>query len=279
MAVIPTVNAKRAMLAAAHYLAQPEAAEAVDVWGQPLPHITVDADNYEPEVLASFDLSYLTVMAQEPFGAVIPMHLVFFPQGATTRLAWRITATMPDQIAQYIIVVAADREDDVAILYCRSNTHAVAARGNVYVHNPGEGDRQMVDFPLPFTVYPIDPPPGLPEGFPQDWVAEAVAQGNNTKATLGFSTQTYEGTLQGGVVIFDPSSNTGDDQKVLNIFYFCCYMHDFFYMLGFDEGSGNFQAFNFTGAGDDEDPVRARAHSGTVFGTATSRRRWTARRP
>jgi extracellular elastinolytic metalloproteinase len=269
VAVIPTVNAKHAMRAAAHHLAQPEVTESVDVWGQPLPNITVDADNYEPEILASFDLpSHPTVVAQGPFGAVIPMHLVFFPQGSTTRLAWRITATMPDQIAQYIIVVAADRTDDVAILYCRSNTHAIAARGNVYVHNPGERDRQMVDFPLPLTAYPIEPPLELPEGFPQNWVDETVTQGNNTKATLGFSTQTYEGTLQDGVVIFDPSSNTDDDQKVLNTFYFCCYMHDFFYMLGFDEASGNFQAFNFTGAGDDEDPVRARAHSGPVIGTA-----------
>ena len=40
---------------------------------------------------------------------------------------------------------------------------------------------------------------------------------------------------------FNPASATGDDQKVLNIFYYCCYMHDFSYLLGFREADGNFQ--------------------------------------
>ena len=43
---------------------------------------------------------------------------------------------------------------------------------------------------------------------------------------------------------FDPADATGDDQKVLNIFYYCCYMHDFCYLLGFREADGNFQQDN-----------------------------------
>ena len=45
-------------------------------------------------------------------------------------------------------------------------------------------------------------------------------------------------------------------------------MHDFFYMLGFDEKAGNFQKVNFTGLGSAGDNVRARAYSGPVHGTA-----------
>ena len=45
-------------------------------------------------------------------------------------------------------------------------------------------------------------------------------------------------------------------------------MHDFLYILGFDEAAGNFQHTNFTNAGLGNDPVRARAHSGPVDGTA-----------
>jgi len=55
---------------------------------------------------------------------------------------------------------------------------------------------------------------------------------------------------------------------MLNIFYFCNYMHDFLYILGFDEAAGNFQTINFTHLGVAGDAVRARAHSKAVMGTA-----------
>src|SRR3954451_24668189 len=45
-------------------------------------------------------------------------------------------------------------------------------------------------------------------------------------------------------------------------------MHDFLYILGFDEAAGNFQDVNFTHTGGGGDPVSARAHSGPVNGTA-----------
>src|SRR5512144_1004385 len=76
------------------------------------------------------------------------------------------------------------------------------------------------------------------------------------------------GTVQDGVILFDSSDPTGDDQELLNIFYFCNYMRDFLFILGFDESSGNFQQRNFTSTGLGNDPVRARAHSGPVNGTA-----------
>jgi extracellular elastinolytic metalloproteinase len=45
-------------------------------------------------------------------------------------------------------------------------------------------------------------------------------------------------------------------------------MHDFLFILGFDEAAGNFQQINFTNTGLANDAVRARAHSGAVSGTA-----------
>ncbi|MBD2385520.1 M36 family metallopeptidase [Cylindrospermum sp. FACHB-282] len=68
--------------------------------------------------------------------------------------------------------------------------------------------------------------------------------------------------------MFNPDDPDGDEQKILNIFYFCNYMHDFFYLLGFNEAVGNFQKINFTGEGTAGDPVDARAFLGTVRGTA-----------
>ena len=272
--IVPKLSAKRAMVIAAQHLAVPDDTETVDNWGQPLRQSEIALDDFAPEVLATFDMpSHPTVIAQGPFGAVTPLNLVFFPQGAATRLAWRLTITMPDLIEHYIVVVAADDEGLEAILYCQSSTHAVAARGNIYTHNPGQSAREMTDFPPPLADYPVSPSQRLPSGFPQDWVAAQSAQGNNTRATLGASLNTLKGTvLASGVVEFDPVPEDGDDQKILNIFFFCNYMHDFFYLLGFDEASGNFQSFNFTGAGAEGDPVRARAHSGPVPGTANMSR-------
>ena len=59
--------------------------------------------------------------------------------------------------------------------------------------------------------------------------------GNSTNAHLDAAGPSLTGTVQGGVLTFNPANATGDDQKVLNIFYYCCYMHDFSYLLGFRE--------------------------------------------
>jgi hypothetical protein len=49
-------------------------------------------------------------------------------------------------------------------------------------------------------------------------------------------------------------------------------MHDFFYLLGFREGDGNFQANNFGRGRIGGDRVDARSHPGAVFGTANMSR-------
>ena len=131
-----------------------------------------------------------------------------------------------------------------------------------------------MDFPLDVSVYPLDASAlNLPEGFPQAWVDDngSMAIGNATVAVTGNTPNSINGTRSAdGVLIFDPgdAGAQGDVQKVINIFYFCNYMHDFFYMLGFDERHGNFQKINFTGTGTGSDPVLARAHPGPVRGTA-----------
>jgi extracellular elastinolytic metalloproteinase len=141
---------------------------------------------------------------------------------------------------------------------------SVVARGNVYRKNGDE--RTMTDFPLPADAYelPLQPP----AGFPDDWVGADRTVGNAAFAHLGESTRTMQGSEDGGVLTFDAADATGDDQKVLNIFYFNCYMHDYFYLLGFREPDGNFQVDNFGRGGLGGDPVDARAHAGAVFGTA-----------
>ena len=108
---------------------------------------------------------------------------------------------------------------------------------------------------MPRRRWPAFPPTGCAN----------QAVGNTTRATLNFTTTTLSGK-PGTDPVADAAEEFGDDQKLLNIFYFCNYIHDFLYIVGFDEAAGNFQQVNFTHAGAGGDPVRARAHSGAVNG-------------
>src|SRR5581483_6482160 len=109
----------------------------------------------------------------------------------------------------------------------------------------------------------------LPTPFPPGWwVEKDETVGNCTVAVKGNSTTTFKGSMNGDGLAFDPLQDQGDEQKMLNIFYFCNFMHDFLYMLGFDENAGNFQSIDFTGLGTGNDPVHAHAHPGIVNGTA-----------
>jgi hypothetical protein len=110
--------------------------------------------------------------------------------------------------------------------------------------------------------------PDLPGPFPRAWVTATVTQGNTTNAHLGDTGGPMQGMQANGNVTFDPADALGDDQKVLNIFYYCCVMHDLFYVLGFREADGNYQVDNFGLGGAAGDRVDARSHPGAVFGTA-----------
>ena len=270
----PVIGVEEAILKACEYIDanQEDTGEQVDGWGQPVQTITVKVSDYKPKILTVFSMpSQPTVLDKGLFGDYIPANLVIFHQGPQSRLGWDFIIALPDNQGQYELIVAADRAEPGEILYAQETSLHVIARGNVYTHT-GANDREMVSFPRPLADYPpIPPPDDLPENFPFDWVDENQTIGNNTKATLGASPTMLTGTVIDNLLTFDPADNTGDDQKILNIFYFCNYMHDFFYLLGFDEAAGNFQEINFTGLGAGSDSVDALAHSGPVSGTANMR--------
>jgi extracellular elastinolytic metalloproteinase len=264
----PQMAVQPAVLKAAEHLATTGVGVMVkDMFGETNPLPTVDVKGYTPTILAAFPLaSRPTVLDKGPFENVIPAHLVIFNQRSVPRLAWYTVFTFPGYTDQYAVIVAADKPDG-EVLYCKSTMRQAAARGHVFEFSPGVADRRFIDFPRPVSDYPDMP--GIPlAGFPADWVSSNQTVGNSTVATLNFSSHTLTGTVNGGVVVFDPQNPSGDDQKLLNIFYFCNYMHDFLYMLGFDEAGGNFQQVNFTHIGAQGDPVQAHAHPGPVVGTA-----------
>lgn len=283
IATLPGVPIENAALVAARYVATPN--KTVDAWTkEEIYEEAMDVSNFQPRVLAKNALaSQPLVLDKGPFAEDIPAHLVFFYQGETTRLGWHLLMSTPDFAAQYVLIVAADGQTEAEIktpevLYCQKTTSQMSAappkiRGAVWTHNPGiNQERQVIDFPRPLTDYPIRPlPPNLPQTFPFSWIESGNTQaiGNNALAFFANTADSVSGVRENGTLIFNPAEPEGQDQQIVNIFYFCNFMHDFFFMLGFDEPSGNFQERNFSGLGRSGDPVVARAHPRAISGTAT----------
>jgi extracellular elastinolytic metalloproteinase len=265
--ISPTLSAQEAVLKAAQHVAVPHADEQghKDPFGEPLHLQTVDLTGFSPRVIAAFadKADQPTVLEAGPFGDKIKASLIWFPMLGDLRLAWETILTMPNGEGQYRVLVDSEIGQ---ILLCHQLMQTVVARGNVYVRD-GASPRQMVDFPRPLSDHGL-PLGSLPSGFPDDWVSDSRTSGNSTFAHLGATGPAFQGSSANGTLTFDPADPVGDDQKVLNIFYYNCYMHDFFYLLGFREADGNFQQDNFGRGGRTADPVDARAHSGPVFGTA-----------
>ena len=266
--VSPKLSVEEAVQKAAEHVAAPQPDEqgATDPFGEPLNLPSVDLNGFAPRVIATFSNKpeQPTVLDAGPFGDKIKAGLIWFPLADGLRLTWEIILVMPGYAGQYRTMVDALTGD---ILYCHQLMQSVTARGNVY-RVDGAGARQITVFPRPLEDYGLPIPGGLTAGFPDDWVAQDRSVGNSTNAHLGNSGPTIQGAGRNGVLTFDPADPVGDDQKVLNIFYFNGYMHDYFYLLGFKEADGNFQQDNLGRGGVPSDRVDARAHSGAVFGTA-----------
>jgi len=271
MSVLPSLFAGDAVLKAAQHIAVPSADEQgeQDKFGQSLKLTEINITDFEPSIIVAYPNKpeQLSVFEAGPFGGKIKASLIWFSHDGNLRLAWEVLIEMPDNQGQYRTLVDAG---DGEILYCRQLVQFISAQGNVF-HVNGSEQRQMTDFPRALTDYGLPIPQDLPAGFPDDWVASNNTEGNSTNAHLGHNGESLGGTQHNGILTFDPTNASGDEQKVLNIFYYNGFMHDYFYLLGFRENDGNFQWHNFGRGGSAFDRVDARAHSGAVNGTANMR--------
>jgi extracellular elastinolytic metalloproteinase len=266
--VSPTLTAEDAVRRAAEHVSRPTPGEEDrrDPFGQPLVEPQIDLSAFEPRVVAAFpdkpDMP--TVFDAGAFGEPIRASLIWFPL-ERLRLAWEVLLTLGDFDGQYRAIVDAETGE---LLFCKQLVVTVLGRGNVYRVDGGSA-RQMTEFPLALDEYGLDAAAGLPPGFPDDWIEDSSAAGNTVFAHLGDSGPTIQGQPAAGRVVFDPADPTGDDQAVLNLFFFNCYMHDYFYLLGFRERDGNFQLQNLGRGGVGSDRVDARSYPGPVSGTAS----------
>jgi extracellular elastinolytic metalloproteinase len=270
--ISPKLSAKDAVMKVAKYLEEPDAdeQETTDQFGEPLSIPRIDLANFEPkvDVILQSDPSKTTFFEKGPFASKIRANMIWFERAPNDlRLCWEVATTMPDFAGQYTTIVDANTGE---VLYNQQTMLSLRARMNVFRVNGGNM-REALEIPLGLDSYPLSnpSPPPLPNGFPHDWCDDdGKSVGNSTLARLGHFGGPIQGTVRNGNVIFDPVDPTGDDQKVLNIFYYCCYMHDYFYLLGFREPSVNFQRDNLGRGGTGGDSVDARSHPGRVTGTA-----------
>ncbi|HEX9990710.1 MAG TPA: M36 family metallopeptidase [Chloroflexia bacterium] len=259
--VTPTIKAAAAARTAAAYVSAKS------------PEETPKRHRYRPRILASFPHpSRPTVLSRGPFADPVTAHLVIFPVDGTAHLAWWLTVKLRQQIGEYDLLVAADGVEP-EVLYCKSLLCSVRAVGNVFVPFPPPGGFRIENFPRPLAGLPRFIRP-LPSGFPAEWVDRDTLKGNCTFAFLDATGEkTFRGAVAGGVLSFQPNPANSDDQKLVNAFYFCNLMHDFFLGLGFDDAAGNFQNVNRVGAGIGGDCVIARVLDVAIEGLATMRSR------
>ena len=268
VSAVPGISLEAAVLKAAQFLAVPESDEQgqKDAYGVALPAIGVDLTNWRPKRIATFSTKadVPSVLEAGPFGDVIKGSLIWFWMNGGLRLAWHLMFAMPSYEGQYRVIVDAQTGD---ILYSHQLVQSVIAIGNVF-QKDGSMGRVNTNFPRPVGDYGL-PPVSLPNGFPNDWVTSNSTVGNAVNAHLEDTGPPLTVPASGGILTFNPADPASDDQKVLNLFYYACYMHDYLYLLGFREADGNFQQNNLGNGGAEGDPLDARAYQGAVWATAS----------
>ncbi len=266
--VSPKLTATEAIVVAGTFVVEPapDESKARDQFGRPLRQIPVDLTSFEPKQVAIFrDLpEQPAVFEPGPLAAYTKANLIWFVLDTDLRLCWEVVLELPNDGGVYRIMVDSENSQ---VLYSAQLTQFVTGRGNVFRTN-GDGQRQMTNFPLPLTEYPVPVPADLPQGFPDDWILLNEASGNSSRAVIDSTGNTINGTLVNGNLVFDPPDPVGNDQRLLNLFYYTCFMHDFFYLLGFRERDGNFQQDNRNRGGLPIDRLDARAGLGEVLATA-----------
>lgn len=218
---------------------------------------------YPPSVQAILPLpAQPTILHKRPFRDPVLAHLVVYLHEREARLCWFLSLSLPATAGAWEMIIDAAGEDRGRVLECRDVVStAVPAHGEVWPYepdDPGAPKRRARDFPVPLTeLPPIRPRTALPPGFPVAWVDDRGTAGNNAEV-MPQSGSLLRGTPRNGVVHFSVADDRSRDQGTLNAFFWCNYVHDLFFLLGFDEVHGNFQRRNFSGRPGSSDRVKVR---------------------
>jgi extracellular elastinolytic metalloproteinase len=219
----------------------------------------------DPQPLASFPIpSRPTVFATRRGG--IAAHLVILVEGRTPQLCWLVR--LPTGLTgEYLNVVAATGDRKGEVLFCAPWSASAHCSASVFRSSPDAvgSNRQQVDFPLPLGAYPpgfsVNPNAKLFA----DWMDGASMIGNCVEMFLANAPKTLKATqTPQGLQLPQASDPFGLDQGLVNTFFLCNYLHDFFLLLGFGEKEGNFQLVNSSGSGRDGDRLRVRVFDAVI---------------
>jgi hypothetical protein len=210
------------------------------------------------------------------FAEDITARLVVFPVTSGARLAWKVMLHEKKYSGLYEMLIDAE---DGTLLFRYNHTRYDGPSGYVFDRNP----QPML---TPGAVPPSpNPPPIFPrvlksfagdESSPRGWVYDTETIGNNVIARTswqGIDSATAGQTARMTDDVFSHALELGPgvrgpqnfaDAAVTNLFYWCNFMHDYYFKLGFDEPAGNFQQENFQPPpnGQARDPVIALAQFG-----------------
>lgn len=208
-----------------------------------------------------------TVFAASGLNSDVTARLVFFPHVNELRTAWQ-TYVEPQGFPQaYVVLIDAVSGE----LLLRRNTHQYAEGvGNVHQSDAtAAADARLPDESPkgPGNCPPVDN--FLNRDLNSQFRDPATVlgttgrlQGNNVHVWR--SNTGAEGALGtqdgGGVFHFDFGFNTASGIET-HLFFASNFIHDFFYDLGFDEASGNFQENNFGRGGLGADSLNANARA------------------
>ena len=220
---------------------------------------------FEATAIASFtELQPMPSVYQAgPFAEPVRTNLLWFPLGAQVQLAWQIEIALANYEDVLRCIVSAT---DGRMLYLKSLSSAVDCQGRVFTSSPDQ-KRELIAFPVPWERHGVAVPVGVSPA-PAPWVSSSSSEGPSAEAfdsdtLLGVSATSVE-----GVVTFDPVEDQGLDQLVLNGFYATCLMHDFMYLLGFQEKDGSFQLGGTSALGLPTQRVRVSVVPGPLGNTA-----------
>jgi uncharacterized repeat protein (TIGR01451 family) len=257
--VAPRLGAEEAVLRAAAEIGEFVA----------LPEITAKGDGLGAERVQLFDAGGLPGEAE--------VRLVWLPMNPSSlRLCWQVEITRREGERFRVLI---DVESGEALLRRCLTVYAMPASYRVFTS----------DSPSPFSPGHQEPitnqPPLVSRAMvtlgalstnasPTGWIhpAENETRGNNVDAHLDRNADDLPDLPRPHgepfrvfdfPVDFTQGPGTYGDAAVVQLFYWCNWMHDTLYDLGFTEGAGNFQKDNFGRGGFGSDLVIADAQDGS----------------
>ena len=209
--------------------------------------------------------------------------LTWLPMNATSvRVCWNVLLTQQARGEMFQLLVDAE-SGEVLLRRCLTE-HVSDASYRVF---PGDSPRPMspgLALPestqAPEVARTLVTTPALNlTASPNGWIDDGVneTRGNNVDAHLDLDRNNLPDTPrpQGSPArVFDfpldltLAPSTYRDAAVTNLFYWCNFLHDRYYALGFTESAGNFQINNFGRGGAGADAVQAQAQDGSGLNNA-----------